>query len=274
MQHANAYWQLMRFDKPIGTVLLFWPVCWALLLAYGNHPPLSVVTVFTIGVILTRAAGCIINDLCDRQLDQHVSRTHARPLASGALSVKQALAMLGILVVGLVSLLFFLNPLNQCIALLAAMLTVFYPLSKRFFAYPQLVLGVTFNLGVVMVFVQAGALSNVTWWLYGASVAWTFAYDTVYALADKVDDARIGIHSSALSLGKQVQTVIALSYGAMGFCLVIALGQSFMVGSVVALLGAGAYASLHGIAARAPIAFFKGNAVLGGLVAVLVISLF
>ncbi len=168
-----AYWQLMRFDKPIGTLLLFFPVSWALLLAYQGHPPILMVIVFTLGVVLTRAAGCIINDLCDRGFDGHVERTKQRPLVTGAVSVTEAYGALLILTVCLLGLLFFLNNPARCLALFAAALTVLYPLTKRFFAYPQLILGITFNMGVLMVFAQAGALSSRAFALYLASVVWT-----------------------------------------------------------------------------------------------------
>ncbi|MFI4957058.1 MAG: 4-hydroxybenzoate octaprenyltransferase [Gammaproteobacteria bacterium] len=271
------YLQLMRFDKPIGIVLLFWPVCWALLSAYHNHPPLSIMVVFTIGVVLTRAAGCIINDLCDRSIDGHVARTRARPLANGSVSVKEAYILLAVLCLGLLSLLFFINPMNRMIAFIAAALTVFYPLTKRFFAFPQLVLGITFNIGVIMVFVQADALSLQAWLMYGAAVIWTFAYDTVYALADKTDDARLGMRSSALSLGKYVDLTVCASYGAMFILLGFALSTP-VIGAIIAAFfawiyfGLGKY-SLNVWSKNAPIAFFKGNAILGALIAVAITSI-
>jgi 4-hydroxybenzoate polyprenyltransferase len=272
--HFIRYLQLMRFDKPIGTVLLFWPVCWALLSAYHNHPPLAMVLVFSMGVVLTRAAGCIINDLCDRSIDAHVTRTINRPLANGSVSVKEAYCLLALLCTGLLCLLFFINPMNRIIAIIAAALTVFYPLTKRFFAFPQLVLGITFNLGVIMVFVQADALTLSAWLLYAAAVMWTFAYDTVYALADKPDDEKIGIHSSALSLGRFVDAAVCASYVAMfilmGFALhAPILGGFFAALFVCAYVGVGNY-SLMAWSKNAPIPFFKGNAILGALIAMAV----
>jgi len=265
------YLELMRFDKPIGTVLLFWPVCWALLFAYHNHPPLNVVILFTVGVILTRAAGCIINDLCDRSIDLHVARTSNRPLANGSVTVKEASVLLALLCVGLFGLLFFINATNRIIAIIAAALTVFYPLTKRFFALPQLVLGITFNIGVIMVFVQADVLSASAWCMYAASVLWTFAYDTVYALADMTDDKRIGIRSSALSLGHYVDVAVCGCY--VGMFLLLGYGLNTPVfGAIIAVLFVLAYymCGLKAWSKNAPIAFFKSNAILGALIAVAV----
>lgn len=261
----------MRFDKPVGTVLLFWPVCWAWLLAYEPLPPWPIVLVFTLGVILTRAAGCIINDYADRHIDNHVARTQTRPLVTGAVSPRGALVCLCILGILLVALLPFLNETNRWLALCAVLLTICYPLTKRFFAFPQFVLGITFNLGVMMVFVEAGKLSVAAYALYAASIAWTFAYDTVYALADINDDTRIGIQSSARTLGKHVALAIGISYGVMATYLGTAI-QHAWIGLLIGTLIVPIYLSIHPWVLRKPITFFKANAWFGAGIALLFID--
>jgi 4-hydroxybenzoate polyprenyltransferase len=275
MHKWKAYWQLMRFHKPIGIALLAFPVWWALWRAYEHHPPISTVLVFMIGVVLTRAAGCIINDLCDRDIDGHVARTKQRPLAAQLLSAKEAYIALAVLSCCLINLLWFLNTQARWLAILAAMLTVFYPMTKRFFAFPQLILGITFNMGVLMVFAQAGKLfSPVAFLLYAASVVWTFTYDTIYALADQADDTRVGVRSSALSLGARVHVAIGMGYGLMCVLLGAALGHTLL-----SILCAGVFMLVYfywlknGVA-KAPLAYFQYNAVLGLVVTGLIFSKF
>lgn len=196
----NAYLRLMRLDKPIGILLLFWPVAWAMIL---TRPSLFYIVIFTIGVILMRAAGCVANDLADRKLDKWVTRTQDRPLTSGEIPVWHAVILLLILLSLAASLLFFLNTLCFYLAILALALTLIYPFTKRIFQAPQVFLGVTFNLGVLMVFAQTqNALSEQALTLYTAAALWTIAYDTLYAMADKQDDIKVGIKSTAVWFGE------------------------------------------------------------------------
>lgn len=196
----NAYFRLMRFDRPIGILLLFWPVAWAMIL---TRPSLFYIFIFTAGVVLMRAAGCVANDLADRKLDKWVTRTKDRPLTAGEIPVSHAVVLLIILLSLAGSLLFFLNTLCFYLAILAVVLTLIYPFTKRLFQAPQVFLGITFNMGVLMVFAQTqGALSKLALTLYTAAALWTIAYDTLYAMADKQDDMKAGIKSTAVWFGE------------------------------------------------------------------------
>ncbi len=201
--NIHPYLKLIRFDKPIGTLLLFWPVAWALMLATDNNPPLKLIVIFTLGVFLTRSAGCVINDIIDRKLDKHVERTRSRPLAQGDVSLREAWVLFAVLMLLSASLLLFLNPLCFYLACIAAILTYLYPLTKRLTYFPQLVLGITFNMGVLMVY--AAYLNDISiegYLLYTAAIFWTLAYDTLYAMSDIKDDIKIGIKSTAIKFGK------------------------------------------------------------------------
>ncbi len=260
--NPKAYFQLMRFHKPIGTLLLFFPVYWAWKLAYAS-PPVDMLIVFTLGVILARAAGCIVNDICDRNIDTRVARTQQRPLAANTISLRDAYITLALLSACLLSLLLFLNNHTQILAISAAALTVFYPLTKRFFAFPQLILGITFNMGVLMMFAQAGNFSPTAWILYAASVLWTFSYDTIYAMADQQDDLCVGIHSSALTLGRYVHEAVCCGYSLTFLLLGFVFGK-VMVGIIIALLCWPIYfLILKNKINQAPLAYFQYNAVLG-----------
>ncbi|GAB4168326.1 MAG: 4-hydroxybenzoate octaprenyltransferase [Wenzhouxiangellaceae bacterium] len=206
--------RLMRFDRPIGIALLLWPTWWALFHAGRGYPSLANLVIFTLGVIVMRAAGCAINDLADRDLDPHVARTAARPLAAGELSPKQALAL--ILALLLIALLLVLqtNALTVLLSFFGALVAATYPLFKRFFAVPQLVLGVAFAWSVPMAFAaESSQLPEAAWWLFGLTVVWVLIYDTEYAMADRADDVRIGIHSSAIFFGRLDLPVLAALMG-------------------------------------------------------------
>lgn len=207
----SASLKLMRFDKPIGIYLLLWPTCWALWLSNRGLPPLPHIVIFLLGTIFMRAAGCIINDIADRDIDPHVERTHARPLAAKVLSVKFALGLC-IILLGLSASLLWLLPL-RCfyLALVGLALTVIYPFCKRFFKTPQFVLGLAFSWGIPMAY--AATLNRVpfeAYYLMGITWLWIVVYDTMYAMADKRDDLLIGVHSTAIFLGDADKWVIAL----------------------------------------------------------------
>ncbi|MGF1769111.1 4-hydroxybenzoate octaprenyltransferase [Enterovibrio makurazakiensis] len=208
---AKAFWQLTRMDRPIGSLLLLWPTLWALFLAADGVPDPKVLVVFVLGVIMMRAAGCVINDFADRNLDGHVKRTKARPLPSGLVSAKEALALFAFLVLGAFLLVLTLDPLTVKLSVVALALASIYPFMKRFTHMPQLVLGMAFSWAIPMAYAaQAGELPPVAWMLFLANVAWTVAYDTLYAMVDRDDDVKIGIKSSAILFGKYDKAAIGV----------------------------------------------------------------
>lgn len=210
LERSQQYARLIRLDKPIGIFLLLWPTLIAVWIASSGFPSLKIFLIFTAGVFIMRAAGCILNDLADRKFDPYVVRTSQRPLATGKVSVEEALALCVALLISGSVLLLFLNRLTFFIALMGITLTAFYPFTKRFTHLPQLVLGITWNLGILMAF--AAILGKVTvqaWLLYAIGFIWTVAYDTMYGMADRTDDLKIGIKSTAILFGAQDRTIVA-----------------------------------------------------------------
>lgn len=207
----RAYWQLARMDKPIGTLLLLWPTLWSLWLASAGSPPLWPLLAMGLGVVLMRAAGCVINDYADRQVDGHVQRTAQRPLPAGQLTARQALVFF-VLLVGLAFLLVLtLNRQTIALSVVGLLLAVIYPFMKRVTHLPQLVLGLAFSWSIPMAWVAvANELTVTTWLLFGANVLWTIAYDTYYAMVDREDDRRIGVKSTAILFGQYDLLMIAL----------------------------------------------------------------
>lgn len=200
---AHAYWRLGRFDRPVGTWLLLWPTLWALWLAAQGVPDLLRLAVFVLGTFLMRAAGCVLNDLADRRFDGHVKRTSQRVLATSEVSVIGAGLYACTLLAASASLLFFLNELAQQYALVAAFLAAAYPFFKRFFPYPQIVLGMAFGFGIPMAFADTlGQVPVIGWVLWLLNLSWVVAYDTAYAMVDRDDDLRLGLKSSAISFGR------------------------------------------------------------------------
>ena len=207
----RAYWQLARMDKPIGTLLLLWPTLWSLWLASAGSPPLWPLLAMGLGVVLMRAAGCVINDYADRQVDGHVQRTAQRPLPAGQLTARQALVFF-VLLVGLAFLLVLtLNRQTIALSVVGLLLAVIYPFMKRVTHLPQLVLGLASSWSTPMAWVAvANELTVTTWLLFGANVLWTIAYDTYYAMVDREDDRRIGVKSTAILFGQYDLLMIAL----------------------------------------------------------------
>ena len=207
----RAYWQLARMDKPIGTLLLLWPTLWSLWLASAGLPPLWPLLAMGLGVVLMRAAGCVINDYADRQVDGHVQRTAQRPLPAGQLTARQALVFF-VLLAGLAFLLVLtLNRQTIALSVVGLLLAVIYPFMKRVTHLPQLVLGLAFSWSIPMAWVAvANELTVTTWLLFGANVLWTIAYDTYYAMVDREDDRRIGVKSTAILFGQYDLLMIAL----------------------------------------------------------------
>ena len=200
LRRASEYAQLMRLDRPIGTWLLLWPALWALWVAGAGRPEPRVLIVFVLGVFVMRAAGCVINDFADRDIDPHIRRTRDRPLAARRVSPLEALVLFGILNLVALYLVTRLDPFTIKLAVVGAALTVSYPFLKRFFPLPQLYLGISFGgWSVLMAFAaQSGTLPRVAWVLYVAAVLWAAVYDTIYAMVDREDDLKIGVRSSAI----------------------------------------------------------------------------
>jgi 4-hydroxybenzoate polyprenyltransferase len=215
MAGVKDYAALMRLDKPIGIWLVFFPAAWAVLLA-SPRLDLPLLLLMLAGAVIVRGAGCILNDLADRELDRQVARTRTRPLASGAVTVRQALALLILLGLAALSLLLALPGTVLWPALLAVPMIAAYPWMKRITWWPQLFLGLTFNLGALIGWLATGAaLTAPAWLLYSACIFWTLGYDTIYALQDLEDDARAGIKSSARRLGASITLFVSLCYATM-----------------------------------------------------------
>lgn len=206
-----AYAQLMRFDKPIGTLLLLHPTLWALFIAADGMPPLSILLIFTLGVIVMRAAGCVINDYADREIDKHVKRTSQRPLATSRVTITEAKIIFVILLLFAFMLNLMLNRYTFLLSFVAMFLAVIYPFMKRFTHLPQVVLGVAFGWSIPMAFgAVSEALPLECWLLFFANLAWTVAYDTQYAMVDRDDDLRIGVKSTAILFAQYDNKIIAL----------------------------------------------------------------
>ena len=210
---AQVYLDLIRWNRPAGWLLLLWPTLSALWIAAGGFPGWHLTTVFTLGTILMRSAGCCINDVADRDFDRHVKRTAQRPVTSGALSVKAALlfgALLALMAFGLV---LTTNTATVLWSLAALAVTLVYPYAKRFVAMPQAVLGVAFSFGIPMAFAAVqGHVPLLAWVLLLGNLFWVLAYDTEYAMVDRDDDLKIGMKTSAITLGRWDVPFIMLSY--------------------------------------------------------------
>ena len=215
-ERLDLYEKLMRLDKPIGILLLLWPTLWALLLAGNGRPTWTIVWIFVLGTVLMRSAGCVINDLADRDFDSHVERTCDRPLARGTVSVREALLLASGLSLLAFLLILPLQPLVWMLAVMALFLAISYPFTKRFFAIPQAYLGIAFGFGIPMAY--AALLNRVpqdAWILLLANVFWAIAYDTEYAMVDREDDLRIGIRTSAITFGRFDVVAVMFCYVAM-----------------------------------------------------------
>jgi len=201
----------MRFDKPIGTFLLAAPTLWGIALANEGFPSLRLLAIFLAGIVVMRAAGCIANDLADRNLDGHVERTRLRPLVTGALSVKEAVALLLLLLATALGLVALTNPLTIKLSFAGAGLAMIYPLMKRITHLPQIVLGIAFSWSIPMAFAASiNALPGALWWLFVANLLWTVVYDTQYAMVDREDDLSVGIKSTAILFGNLDVRIIGL----------------------------------------------------------------
>jgi 4-hydroxybenzoate polyprenyltransferase len=215
-RRLDAYERLVRLDKPIGALLLLWPTLWAVWLASEGRPHLGIVLVFILGTFLMRSAGCALNDYADREFDPHVERTRGRPLAAGEIRPREALAVAAALAAAAFALVLFLNPLAIALSFAGLAIAVLYPFTKRFFALPQAMLGVAFGFGIPMAYAAIQQqLPLECWLLFAANFFYAFAYDTEYAMVDRDDDARIGIRTSALTLGRWDVPVVMACYALM-----------------------------------------------------------
>jgi 4-hydroxybenzoate polyprenyltransferase len=237
INQLQNYVQLMRLDKPIGIWLLLWPTLWALWLAGEGHPDPGIFVVFVLGVVVMRSAGCVLNDFADRNIDPYVERTRTRPIASGRVAPMEALTLfvaLGLIAIGLAAM---LNRPAQILAVIGAGLTIVYPFIKRFLSIPQFVLGAAFGWAVPMAFAaQTGETAQLAWLIFGTAIIWAVIYDTFYAMADRDDDMKIGVKSTAILFGDADLFVI-------GGLQILMLTALIFIGNM-AELGFAYYASL------------------------------
>lgn len=211
----SIYLQLIRWNRPAGWLLLLWPTLSALWVAAGGFPGWHLLAVFTLGTFLMRSAGCCINDVADRNFDRHVKRTVHRPVTSGALSVKEALAVGAVLALLAFGLALTTNTATILWSFAALAITVFYPYAKRYIAMPQAVLGVAFSIGILMAFAAVRSqVPPLAWALLLGNLFWVIAYDTEYAMVDRDDDLKIGMKTSAITLGRFDVAAIMLCYAA------------------------------------------------------------
>jgi 4-hydroxybenzoate polyprenyltransferase len=220
-RRLTQYTRLMRLDRPVGTWLLLWPSLWALWIAGAGRPKPKVLIVFVLGVVVMRAAGCVINDFADRDIDPYVRRTRDRPLAARLVSPAEALILFTLLIAAALYLVTRLDEFTVKLACIGALLTVSYPFVKRVFPMPQLYLGISFGgWAVPMAFAaQIGTLPRVAWVLYIAAVIWAAMYDTIYAMIDREDDIRIGVKSSAILFADMDKFLIGVMQAMMLYAL-------------------------------------------------------
>lgn len=228
----SPYWELMRINRPIGILLLLWPTWWALWLAAEGLPKLSIFIIFTLGVAVTRAAGCVINDIADKEVDKHVKRTQQRPLASGRLTVHQAKQSLIILCVIALILVSLTNLLTIFLAFIAAAIAFAYPFVKRVSHLPQVVLGVAFSMGIPMAFsAQTGKLEPLFILIFVTNLLWTVVYDTYYGMTDREYDKKIGVKSTAI-LFEGSEKIILGSLQVLTLLGFFLMGQRFGLGTL------------------------------------------
>lgn len=240
MDRVRQYWLLGRFDKPIGILILLWPALWALWVASNGKPDLLVLIVICLGVVIMRAAGCVINDYADRDFDPHVERTKQRPIAAGKVTPKEALIVFVVLCLCAFGLVLLLNVYTIILSFVAAFLAASYPFMKRYTHLPQAYLGIAFGWAVPMAFsAQVNSIPVVAWVMYLAVVLWALVYDTMYAMVDKDDDLKIGVKSTAILFGAYDRHIMAvLQLIILGLLLVVGqmqqLGMAYYLGVVVA----------------------------------------
>lgn len=270
----RAYLALLRLHQPIGIFLLLWPALWALWIAGAGVVDVKILVLFIIGALLTRSLGCVMNDIADRKLDGFVTRTQQRPLATGAVSVQEAMLLLILLSVCAGLVVYQLNRLTIELAVMAVGMIGIYPFTKRYIAWPQLFLGIVFGAwSILMAFsAETGRIPGIAWLLFLAAYAWCVAYDTIYAMVDREDDKPIGIKSSAIALGHHdvrfiaaLECVFVLLLSIIGYRLKVQPIYYLMLSLVVALF----LYQHHLIKDRKPKPCFQAflnNAWIGGVV--------
>ena len=228
----NAYIRLMRLNKPIGTYLLLWPTYWALFLSAEGWPDIDLLIIFTLGVLVMRSAGCVINDYADRNIDQNIARTKDRPLITGEVSPKAALRLFVFLLIIAFGLVLLTNALTIQLSLIALALATLYPFTKRWTHLPQVVLGLAFGMSVPMAFsAQTGSIPVSAGWIFLATIVWTLIYDTFYAMADRDEDIKIGVKSTAILFAKYDQIFITFLQILLIIVFVV-IGNLFDLGSI------------------------------------------
>jgi len=243
---TNPTWlkviKLLRWDKPAGRLILMIPALWGVFFAAEGTPPIPLVVIIILGTLATSAAGCVINDLWDRDIDPMVERTKSRPLADRSLSLTTGIIIALVALVCAAIMAFYLNPLSWWLSVAAVPVIVGYPSAKRFFPIPQLILSLAWGFAVLISWsAVTGSISSATWLLWGATIFWTLGFDTVYALSDREDDLKIGINSSAIFFGKYASEAIAFCFLATSgllaaLALMTHLNVSFWLGWVLALV--------------------------------------
>jgi 4-hydroxybenzoate polyprenyltransferase len=273
----NKFWavlDLIRFTKPYGTLLLLAPTLWSLVVAAGGTPPLKLLMIFVIGTFLMRSAGCVINDIADREFDGHVERTRNRPLPSGRLTVPEAALIFALLLAGSLALVYQLNRSAQILSLVGAGLAVIYPFSKRFTTIPQLVMAVAFGWGSIMAWAAVrNSLETPLIMIFLANLCWATAYDTIYALMDREDDLRIGVKSTAILFDRYTWVAVGLLFGLSSSFFVL-LGLTAHLGTVYYLSIAATtgwfivqvWTIRHPLDRRIAFSLFKSNVGVGLLV--------
>lgn len=242
LERLRTYAELARLDRPIGNFLLLWPVMWSLWLAAEGFPDLDVLIIFVLGVLIMRAAGCVINDYADRHIDSQVKRTRLRPFATGRVCEREALLVFVLLCLLAFVLVLFTNPLTIMLSLVALVLAATYPFTKRYTHLPQVHLGLAFGWAVPMAFAaQTGELPVVVWLLLLSAVLWATVYDTMYAMVDRDDDLQIGVKSTAILLGGYDRMMIGVFQVLMLLALIqvglhLAMGLVYYLGLLSAAM--------------------------------------
>jgi len=238
-RRAPDFLELTRLNKPIGIFLLLWPTWWALWLAASGIPSWQNLVIFTLGIVLMRSAGCVINDYADRDIDGHIKRTEKRPIPDGRVSGREALVLFVVLTLSAFVLVLQTNALTIYLSVGALLLAASYPFMKRYTYFPQVVLGAAFGWGIPMAFAaETGEVPKIAWLLFGANIVWTIAYDTLYAMVDRDDDIKIGVKSTAILFADMDKTAIGMLQLTTLFILVLlvqhaALGASYLVSLVI-----------------------------------------
>ena len=246
-QRAYQYMLLTRLNKPIGIFLLLWPTLWALWIAAEGMPHPGVLTVFVLGVVLMRSAGCVINDYADREIDPRVNRTRNRPIASGKVSADEALLLFLALCFSAFLLVLTMNTFTILLSLGGVVLAAIYPFMKRYTHMPQIVLGMAFGWAVPMAFAaQTNSVPKIGWLIYVVTVVWAVIYDTMYAMADRLDDLKIGVKSTAILFGDADKVIIGILQVMMLFGLYL-IGEQAKLGTTysIALLVAAGFMLYH-----------------------------